>query len=900
MTKVRLVLGVLSVSVHSAPQLVIHKGRALQKDTMATKIPAFLDGNTYVHYNEHTGHLIGANSGGLIKVFDPETDSEPTSIDIPENLTSITTHGNKVLITTTAGELASLSISSEPSGDEAFSIIHKCSFPLRDAVFINDSKRSICGGDAPKLFIIDHSEADAISGPTNVTEFDLPAIPTNLSYSALGEVLAVSLDNGNVLILSVINETPTEVHTLENAVLKKSNKSSGIVDFASENSDELLSSKCVWVKNGDLLLVPTEDGSVKLYLRLDWTPQAIYKTDSKLVSFSLSNTHSTVSLLGNDGSVSFFNVKTAEKVSTLETKDISSLAINISWTRNSIYFGTTSGVLYSHAVSIEESEPVISNEVELLFIDEAEDSDPESLLASRASKKHSLDDSNIIDDDDDDDETLNGNGNGYKYYNKSIDNILLSRKKRRHTRDSPAPSTPVTSTDIVPYSPGSTPWIQSSTSSTNNSKRRYLFMSSIGYTWSIINSSSESSDDQTSITVSFFDRSVNKDYHFIDNNNYDLCSMNERGILFGTSGYEEKQKSQRGKISYRHHVSTNDSWERLIPLVKGEYLTSISLTNTADEENGESLIVVGTNLGYLRFFNLYGLCINLLKTSPIVASIASLLDTIFIVHRSGDNSYTYSIINVAEDYSFLQQEKPITLTAGDGPIIKGLFYNEYSDPCIVAGNDDALSILSHWREPNNARWVPILNCKDVVTDYGLVKSKQNWSCWPLGFHEEKFVAMVLKNSDSYPGFPLPLPVDFPIRMPVKCFRSLIERPESEDHEEEVEAKLAKIQEDDPEEEFLRASTFGKLLSSSIADLENDDEQMEKLNGFSVAFDKSLLKLFNNACQSSRLNKAFSIVKLIKNDKALLAATRIGERHNFNNLVVKINKLREDLMELENE
>lgn len=858
---------------------------------MATKIPAFLDGNTFVHYNEHTGHLIGANSGGLIKVFDPESNSEPTSIDIPENLTSLATHGENVLLTTTAGELALLTIPSEPSGDETFSIIHKSSFPLRDVVAINDGKRSVCGGDAPKLFIIDHADA------SNVTEFELPANATSLSYNALGELLAVSLANGNVLILSVINETPSEVHTLQDVVLKKICKSSGIVDFAGEHLHELLSTKCLWVRNGDLLLVPSADGAVKLYLRSDWNAQAICRIQAKLVFFSLSTSHATVSLLGDDGSVNFFDVKTAEKVSSLEPESSPALATNVAWTRNSIYFGTTSGVLYSHDVTIEESEPVVSNEVELLFIDEAEVSDSQSHLPSRASKKHSLEDSNIIDDDDEDEEM---NGNGYNYYNKSIDNILLSRKKRKHTRESPTPLTVVLPDKIVPYSPGSTPWIQSSTSTNTKSKRRYLFMGSIGYTWTIGNTSSDSFDDQRSITVSFFDRSVNKDYHFIDNNNYDLCSMNERGILFGTSGFEEEQKAQRGKISYRHHVSSNDSWERQIPLVKGEYITSIALTNTADEENGESLVLVGTNLGYLRFFNLYGLCINLLKTSPVVASIASLLDTVFIVHRSGNNSYTYSIINVAEDYTFLQQERPITLTAGDGPLIKGLFYNEYSDPCIVAGNDDALSILLHWREPNNARWVPILNCKDIVTDYGLVKSKQNWSCWPLGFHDEKFVAMVLKNSDSYPGFPLPLPVDFPIRMPVKCFRSLIEQPESEDHEEEVEAKLAKIQEDDPEEEFLRASTFGKLLNASVPDLEDNDEQMVKLNDFSVAFDKSLLKLFNSACQSSRLNKAFSIVKLLRNDKALLAATRIGERHSFNNLVAKINKLREDFMEMEEE
>lgn len=852
---------------------------------MATKISAFLDGNTIVHYNDFTGKLIGGNSGGLIKVFDPETDSEPTSIDIPEDITAVSSHGERLLVTSSSGELALVSLGSGLT-DYTYETLWKADFPLRDVVYINDGSRSVCIGDSPKLMIFDHAQNNSMK------EVSLPVVPVSLSYGTLGEVIAVSLSNGNVQVFSVINEDPTHVKTIEGILAAKSNTSKGPADYSGEHSHELVCTKCLWAANGEVLLVPTANGSLQSFLRSDWTSQPEFSSQGKrLVSVAISPNSSIVASLYEDGAIDFFDIRSASKLSSLTT-DISGLCINIAWTNKSVYFGSTSGELYVHKVAFADAEPVTSHDVELLFVDQADESDQEPMRPVPASKKHSLDDSHIIDeDDDDDDDDLNGYDD--KLYNKSVEDILVSRKKKAKHVKFPSMVPPTTIAEkIVPYSPGSTPWIQSNISS-NSTKRRYLFMSSIGYAWSI-----GSQDDQKSITVSFFDRSVNKDYHFVDTNNFDLCSMNEKGVLFGCSGDVKSDSLLKGKVSYRHHQSTSDSWERQIPLVDGEYITSISLTSTA-VESGESLIVVGTNLGYLRFFNLYGLCINLMKTLPVAASIASLLDTIFIVHQSGFNTYSYSIINVSEDYTFVQQERPLSLKSNDGPLIKGLFFNEYSDPCIVAGHDDTLTILSHWRETNNARWVPILNCRDVVTDYGVTKSKQKWRSWPLGFHEQKFVAMVLKTNDSYPGFPLPLPVDFPIRLPVRCHRALVEEA-AENIDEEIEEKLAKIQEDDPEEEFLRASTFGKLLSASMADLEDEEELLEKLNAYSVEFDKSLLKLFNNACQSSRLNKAFSIVKLIKNDKALLAATRIGERHNFNNLVAKINKLREELMEMVDE
>ena len=62
-------------------------------------------------------------------------------------------------------------------------------------------------------------------------------------------------------------------------------------------------------------------------------------------------------------------------------------------------------------------------------------------------------------------------------------------------------------------------------------------MNNIGYTWVVQNK--DTLDDVTSgsggnsITVSFFDRSLNTEYHFTDYHNFDLASMNQRGVLLG-------------------------------------------------------------------------------------------------------------------------------------------------------------------------------------------------------------------------------------------------------------------------------------------------------------------------------------------------------------------------------
>lgn len=869
---------------------------------MLTKIAAFLDGYSFVHYNDVINRLIVGNSGGLIKVFDPsEPNSEPVSIDIPENLTSLSTYGDKLLVTNTEGHLALLKVGSNPSGEELFDVIYRSELPLRDSVFINDGNRIVCGGDDNTLVVLDHVNANK---PLTLA---VPDQVVNIAYNSSGELLTVALANGELQVFSVINETPKLIETVSGELQRKVNTSMDVIDFTGEHRHELASTKPAWSANGEILYVPTSASNVKSFSRSDWAAVSELKSDAdNLVDFALSATNKSVALLHKNASVDVMDIESGDIIKTVKADrfDQNNLATSLAWIKNTMYVGSTNGEFHTVPVAVDESTLAKSarSDVDSLFLDEASESETEELDeddvngGDKSLKRNNIDDSMIIDEDDEDQGELE-----FGYYNRSVNDYLPSRAKRHKSSGSPAPISAPVSNEITPYSPGSTPWVKSTNSSTKT-KRRYLFMNSVGYAWSVMSESGDSHEEQKSITISFFDRTTNKDYHFIDNNDFDLCSLNERGVVLACSGSSDDLKANSGKIFYRHHTNTNDSWDRRIPLISGEYITSVCITSTVQTNSGDSIIVVGTNFGYLRFFNLYGLCVNIMKTSPIVTLISSEISTVFVIHQVAPGSYTYSIISVNEDYKFLQQDNalPLRQPSGHVPLIKGIFFNNYSDPCLVAGYDDSLTILSHWREENNARWVPVLNCKETVTDYGISTSKSNWKSWPLGCIDDKFVCLILKNNDSYPGFPLPLPVELDIKLPIKCFKYLKSKKEDEETPEDIANKLSDANEADPEEEFLRASTFGKLLNSSMAEAEDEDQHLERLNNYSVTFDKSLLKLFANACQDSRLNKAFSVVKLIKNDKALLAASKIAERFEFLNLSTKINKLREELVEFENE
>lgn len=798
--------------------------------------PAFPEGNSRVKYSSHLDKLVVGNSEGLVKVFDVrESDLEPASIDSLENITALDVHGHLALLANTNGHVEVLDADKSTSRG----VVYRGDVPLRDSVFINQGNRIVCGGDETSVTIVDLQSENA------TTTVSVPDQVLNIAYNHTGELVSLSLANGQVLVYLVAHETPVLVETLDDAIVPSVPTSVKTVDYLGAHSAELVLAQCKWSPSGEHLLVPGRE-LIQVVNRSDWKSVLDIEVTGA-ADYEVSTSGKLVAVLV-DTTVKLFSLGSGDEVSSFALSALNShKPINLTWGPDAVYVGLTNGQFVR-----------INNLHEDLLVDDEASEDDEPVVTN--GRVHA-EDSHIIDEDDDDEDPL-------RFYNQPVDEVFDERRRKRQRTDRPsARPLPPPADKIEPYSPGSTPW-----SDTTGSSRRYLAMNSIGYVWQVRGS------DSHSVTVSFFDRTVNKEYHFGDAALYDICSMNNRGVVLATS--------QHGKIFYRHHNGITDSWERTVPLLPGEYLTSVSISAG---DSTDAIITVGTSLGYVRFFNLYGLAINLIKTNPVVTLVASASSTLLILTQTS-GVFAYSLVDVNSDYKFIQQDVLFPLVKiPSRPLLKGIFFNEYNDPCYVAGSDDTLVVLLNWREAGNAKWVPLLDCHDAVTEHGS-SNKRLWKCWPLGLDKDQLNCLILKNNNPYPGFPLPLPIELEIRLPIA-----VHEPKNDLFGEEPS-----VDSDNAEELFLRASTMGKLVNDTMNDeeIDDDDEILDRLQNYSVVFDKSLLKLFAGACQDAKLNKALSVVKLIKNDKALLAAAKIAERFEYLNLAGKIAKLRDDLVELD--
>lgn len=78
---------------------------------------------------------------------------------------------------------------------------------------------------------------------------------------------------------------------------------------------------------------------------------------------------------------------------------------------------------------------------------------------------------------------------------------------------------------------------------------------------------------------------------------------------------------------------------------------------------------------------------------------------------------------------------------------------------------------------------------------------------------------------------------------------------------------------------------------------NVNDSIDRLQQLNSVYDKSLLKIFTDYCTNNEFAKAVGLVKELKQDRALIAASRIAERLELAEVTIKINEEREKRLEL---
>ena len=248
------------------------------------------------------------------------------------------------------------------------------------------------------------------------------------------------------------------------------------------------------------------------------------------------------------------------------------------------------------------------------------------------------------------------------------------------------------------------------------------------------------------------------------------------------------------------------------------------------------------------------------------------------VGGDGSTKLLYTIENVKRD-EVCQSEDIVALT--EGAQVKSVFFSDNGDPCVY-DSTGVLLILQHWRSPGQARWVPVLDTKQLER---LASGRKEETYWPVAVAQEKFHCIILKGGDQYPYFPKPLLSEFDFQIP--CSNLTLPK----DSEDSTVLERPKL-----EESFVRSSLMLSLLEDLISSTNATQSQRTELSRREVEVNKSLLQLLNVECREGedRGMKALEIVGLMRDPSGKMteAAAKVAGRYGRMVLQEKIAGLAE--------
>lgn len=409
-----------------------------------------------------------------------------------------------------------------------------------------------------------------------------------------------------------------------------------------------------------------------------------------------------------------------------------------------------------------------------------------------------------------------------------------------------------------PFQPSSTPW---------KGNRRYLCLNLTGFVWTV------DQDTHYTVTVEFYDRYQHRDFHFTDPFMYDKACLNEKGTLFSC----EPSSQHPAVLYYRPHETWTARTEWRTQLPAGERVTSMSLS--------DSCIVAATSAGYVRVYTLFGVPMKVYrqKSTPAVTC-ASFRDYVMTIGNGpvggdGTTRLLYTLENVKRDETYQNED---ILALPEGTELRSVFFSDKGDPCIY-DSDGVLLVLQHWRTPGQAKWVPLLDTRQLER---LATGKKDESYWPVAVANNKFHCIILKGGEEYPYFPRPLLSDFDFKVPVTDSTAVDD--EDEDKEADLQRSL--------EEQYVRYSLQHSLLADLVENTNATSAQKAEVPTMEREVDKVLLQLLANECREGeeRGMKALEIATLMKDrsGQMLTAAGKIAARFQRDILGEKITQLAE--------
>lgn len=210
---------------------------------------------------------------------------------------------------------------------------------------------------------------------------------------------------------------------------------------------------------------------------------------------------------------------------------------------------------------------------------------------------------------------------------------------------------------------------------------------------------------------------------------------------------------------------------------------------------------------------------------------------------------------------------------------------ELQDPCIY-DSEGVLLVLQHWRNNGQARWVPLLDTKQLER---LASGRKEETYWPVAVAQDKFHCIILKGGDKYPYFPRPLLSEFDFRIPISDTPG--KGAEDDEDSGSIRHDGARF-----EEAFVRGNILLSLFEDLVSTTNATASQRAELARKEVEVDKILLQLLAVECREGeeRGMKALELVQMMRdrNGKMVEAAVKVAERYGRGVLQDKIRELAE--------
>jgi len=676
---------------------------------------------------------------------------------------------------------------------------------------------------------------------------DHPKPIKHLTYDPSGKYLAASSTNGIIYVYSMTTPEPTLFRTIDGVISRL-------------ETAQAATSRCVWHPDGRAFACATPTREIQVISVEDAGHQRVFSGahNGDITSMAWSSNGALLASSSADDQLVIWDTKTQTVVTRFNYEKI----LNITWQpkgENIFNWTTSGGELFIIPGFLKDDAHVKllkgPNVGAPFFHDSGPATNGRKPLVNgqrkpRAATPDSLDE--LLGPDDEYDWIEDDDGAGYINGNGKRTGMHLGEpsghleKRNRQSVWQPQVH--------EAFQPGATPW---------RGNRKYLCLNLIGFVWTV------DQDTHNTVTVEFYDREMHRDFHFTDPFRYDKACLTEAGALFSCP----IKDGQPAVIFYRPHETWTTRSDSRVVLPDGEEAICIALSSR--------YIVAITNKHYVRVWTLFGTPVRIwrMKSCPAVTC-AAWGDYVMTVGNGsvgadGCTQLMYSIEDVRRDEN-CQNEDVLALgtvppdSDEEDASLKTLFWSDAGDPCIYDSNGVLLT-LSHWRTAGQAKWVPLLDTRQLDR---LRDGKKEETYWPVAVAAEKFHCIILKGGDKSPYFPRPLLTEFEFQIPVS-------RPAEKGEEGEEETNAAASVR--LEEAFVRSSVLLELVDDMVQGLGERarHEQKTEVMKREIDVDKILLQLLAVECREGeeRGMKALEIVGLLKDrgGKMLEAAAKIASR-----------------------